>query len=335
MENSALTTSIPLGSKIGTVKPWPRIGLLDTARGTALIAMAIYHFGWDLEFFGYMAPGSTAVGGWKLFARLIAGSFLFLAGASLVLGHGQRLRTRPFLIRLAKITAAAAAISVATWFAFPDNFIFFGILHCLAAASVVGLLFLRLPVAVTFLAAVLAFAAPHYLRSPLFDTPALWWVGLSQTLPRSNDYVPLLPWLGPFLLGLGLTKLASGNGWLAVLAGVSTNSRWKAWLAVAGRHSLAIYLLHQPLLIALVYAASLIFPAARPDPVEAYRNTCVAACTPGEDGDFCRAFCDCTLDRLLEQDLFNALNSGSIDVNTDERIKRIAAQCSAEPGVLR
>ena len=52
-----------------------RIDAIDIARGIALLAMAIYHFTWDLEFFGYAEPGLTAVGGWKLFARAIASSF--------------------------------------------------------------------------------------------------------------------------------------------------------------------------------------------------------------------------------------------------------------------
>jgi uncharacterized membrane protein len=67
----------------------PRLTRIDIARGVALIAMAIYHFGWDLEFFGYMAPATTAHGGWKLFARCIASSFLFLVGFSLVLALGS------------------------------------------------------------------------------------------------------------------------------------------------------------------------------------------------------------------------------------------------------
>ena len=68
-----------------------RIEWLDVARGAALIAMAVYHFTWDLEFFGYVLPGTTGFGAWKLFARCIASSFLFLVGISLVLagrGHG-------------------------------------------------------------------------------------------------------------------------------------------------------------------------------------------------------------------------------------------------------
>ena len=76
----------------------PRIGLLDTARGVALIAMASYHFAWDLEFFRYIEAGTTAFGWWKMYARGIAGSFLFLVGFSLVLAHTPAIRWRPLSI---------------------------------------------------------------------------------------------------------------------------------------------------------------------------------------------------------------------------------------------
>ena len=303
----------------------PRITGIDRLRGLALIAMAVYHFTWDLEFFGYIEPGTAGTGGWKVFARLIAGSFLFLAGYSLVLGHGAALRPRAFLVRLAKIVAAAAAITAATYLAFPDTFIFFGILHSIAAASIVGLLFLRAPTVLVLATAAAAFLAPLYLRASLFDHPALWWVGLSQAIPRSNDYVPLLPWLGPFLLGMAACRL-----WRPQAAPeAETNRRWKSRLAAAGRHSLAIYLAHQPLLIGIVYAASLVIPPERADPLAGYRKSCVAACTAERDAAFCEQFCGCTLDRLMEDDLFEALNSGRIDVASDARIAAISMQCTA------
>jgi len=122
-----------------------RIELIDAARGGALIAMAIYHFAWDLEFFGYAAQGMTAVGGWRLFARSIASSFLFLVGFSLLLAHVRGVRWQSFWWRMVQVGGAAAAITLVTYFATPDAFIFFGILHHIALASLVGLVFLRLP----------------------------------------------------------------------------------------------------------------------------------------------------------------------------------------------
>jgi uncharacterized membrane protein len=306
-----------------------RIWAIDALRGVALIAMATYHFSWDLEFFGYIEPGTVGTGAFKMYARLIAGSFLFLAGVSLVLGHYPVIRARSFAIRFAKIAAAALAITVVTWFAFPDSFIFFGILHSIAAASLIGLIFLRLPALLTLAAAVAVFAAPLYLRSPAFDMPALWWVGLSETLPRSNDYVPLLPWLAPFLTGIAVARIASSFGWFDKLR-TDGSARWKTWLTTAGRHSLIIYLLHQPLLFALVYLFSFGFPAAKPDPVEAFRANCEMTCTRQETATICASFCDCTLNKLMEENLFEPLNAGKIDINADERIARIAGQCTMD-----
>ena len=310
----------------------PRIPLIDQLRGVALIAMAIYHFTWDLGFFGYIEPETATTGGWRIFARVIAGSFLFLVGFSLVLGHRKGFHARPFLIRLAKIGGAALVITIATWFAFRETFIFFGILHAIAAASIVGLLFLRLPVIVTLLAATAAVVAPLYLRAPLFDHPALWWVGLSVDIPRSNDYVPLLPWLAPVLLGIASGKLFVASTLPERLAGFGgrTKVRWKTLLEAAGRHSLAIYLIHQPRLIALVYGFSLIMPAPVPDPAVGYIKSCMRACEPERGAGFCQNFCGCTLSGLQEQNLFADLNRGAIDITTDERITKISSQCTAK-----
>lgn len=316
----------------GQMRQLPRIPLIDQLRGVALIAMAIYHFTWDLGFFGYIEPETATTGGWRIFARLIAGSFLFLVGFSLVLGHRKGFHARPFFLRFAKIGGAAALITIATWFAFRETFIFFGILHAIAAASVIGLVFLRLPIVVTLLAAAAAVAAPLYLRTPLFDHPALWWVGLSVNIPRSNDYVPLLPWLAPVLLGIVFAKLFMASTLPERLAGLGgrTNGRWKTLLEAAGRHSLAIYLIHQPVLIALVYGFSLVMPAAAPDPAIGYVKSCMRACEPERGAGFCQNFCGCTLSGLQEQNLFADLNSGAIDVTTDERITTISSQCTAK-----
>ncbi|WP_313531146.1 DUF1624 domain-containing protein [Shinella sp.] len=330
-----MTTTVIDGNEAadgGQTRRLARIPLIDQLRGVALIAMAIYHFTWDLGFFGYIEPETATTGGWRIFARVIAGSFLFLVGFSLVLGQRKGFHARPFFIRLGKIGGAALIITIATWFAFRETFIFFGILHAIAAASVIGLLFLRLPVIVTLVAAAAAVAAPLYLRAPLFDHPALWWVGLSVNIPRSNDYVPLLPWLAPVLLGIVFAKLFVASTLPERLAGLGarTNGRWKTLLEAAGRHSLAIYLIHQPVLIALVYGFSLVMPAPAPDPAVGYVKSCMRACEPERGAGFCQSFCGCTLNGLQKQNLFADLNRGAIDVTTDERIGAISSQCTTE-----
>ena len=73
-----------------------RIVALDLARSAALLAMAVFHFAFDLELFGFVAPGTTMLPFWRWLAYLTAGSFLFLVGVGLVLGHGRAIRWRGF-----------------------------------------------------------------------------------------------------------------------------------------------------------------------------------------------------------------------------------------------
>ena len=91
-----------------TPKPG-RIVAIDIVRGIALLAMASYHFTWDLENFGYTDPGLTAFGWWKFYARCIASTFLFLVGVSLFLAHGRQIRWNGFWKRNRPPAAVAAA----------------------------------------------------------------------------------------------------------------------------------------------------------------------------------------------------------------------------------
>lgn len=307
-----------------------RLHWLDIARGVALVAMAIYHLGWDLEFFGYLTAGTTGNGAWRIFARAIASSFLFLAGFSLVLGHYPTIRWRAFLRRLATIVAAALAITMATWFATPSHFIFFGILHAIAVASLLGLFFLRFPPLFTALIGLAFIVLPQVFSATVFDRPWLWWVGLATIKPVSNDYVPVFPWFGPALLGIAVARMTLEKGWLFRLRGPDRLSGTKWLLAFAGRHSLAVYLLHQPLLIAAVYLASLVLPPAEVDPRNAYLDSCVRSCSATQSQGFCQRFCACTLEELDQRELFGALMEGRLDPADDPRSTGIADQCAAQ-----
>jgi uncharacterized membrane protein len=310
-------------------QPKGRIDAIDIARGAALVAMAIYHFTWDLEFFGYVPPAMTAVGGWKLFARCIASSFLFLVGVSLFLGHAKGIRWRGYWRRLAMVAGAALGISLVTYIAVPSGFIFFGILHQIALASLLGLAFLRLPVMVTLLAAAAVIAAPHYLRSGFFDDPWWWWTGLSENRPRSNDYVPVFPWFGAVLAGIAAAKIAEQTGLFAKLASLRT-PRWTQPLIFGGRHSLAVYLIHQPVLIGSVWLFSQVFPPAEQPREVRFLQSCEAACSEQRDKEFCPRYCGCMLATLEREGAIEGVYAGERSEALQSRVEDIAGRCTVD-----
>lgn len=304
-----------------------RIDALDIARGAALIAMAIYHFTWDLENFGYVDHGLTAEGGWKLFARCIASSFLFLVGVSLVLAHAHGIRWRSFWRRWAGVAAGAAAITVVTYFVTPQGFVFFGILHEIALASLLGLAFLRLPFPLTFLAALAFLALPQFVTSDVFDPKGLAWIGMAAKPPVSNDYVPLFPWFGAVLLGIASAQAGIRFGAFDWLRRLNEKLRGAAPLAWLGRHSLLFYLLHQPLLFGLVMASAQVFP---PDPGRILQSDCRRGCmAERQDAAFCARYCSCINDRLEGADLLKALLAGTTTETENAAIGDMVLACSA------
>lgn len=190
-----------------------RLTSLDIARTLAVVCMVIFHFTFDLALFGHIDPGTMSQPFWYYFARAIAGSFLFLSGIGLWLAHGRGIRWPAFWKRWLMIAAAAALITTASIWLVPGGPIWFGILHAIAATSLLGLLALRLPWPVTLALAALIFTAAWGLRFEAFDPLWLVWTGLAESRPMMGDYTPLIPWAAPPLPGLPPRKpCASTNG---------------------------------------------------------------------------------------------------------------------------
>ncbi|MEM9796099.1 MAG: heparan-alpha-glucosaminide N-acetyltransferase [Pseudomonadota bacterium] len=233
--------------------PIGRILPVDWARTMALLAMAIFHAGRDFEVLGLVPPGTTFGGLWDLSARAIASTFLALAGVSLWLAHSRRLRWRAFLRRFLILCAAAGAVSLATWLFMPAIWVRFGILHSIALASLLALPFLRLPWWIAAgVAAVILWIGPE-ARHPAFNDWWWLWSGLSTEVPPMMDYEPMIPWLAPMLIGVAVGKLGTQLGIWNRLAGFPRDpGRFAELAAWPGRHSLAVYLIHQPVLIAVI-----------------------------------------------------------------------------------
>jgi uncharacterized membrane protein len=279
-----------------------RLSWLDAARGLAVVAMVGYHLVWDLGNFDYIDPDFPYSARFKGAGHAIALSFLFIAGVSLVLAHRRDAGWSHFWRRFGRIAAAAALVTFGTYLVFPQAFVFFGILHCIAAASLLCAPFLSLPWTAALLAALAAFLAPSLLASPAFDPACLSWIGLSTIGPSTNDYRPLLPWSGAMLAGVAFARFPGSA--LLLGAGRGEPKRVEQAFGWLGRHSLAIYLLHQPALFAIFLALAR-FSAPPEDKVtDSFTAACEARCeTQGGPAEFCLPACLCVAARERESEL--------------------------------
>lgn len=238
-----------------------RIALIDLARTIAIAAMVAFHFTYDLELFGFAPRGTMASLEWRMFAQAIAGSFIFLSGLSLVLAaQSGPLSLRKYSKRLALLALAALAVTIGTYFANGPAFVRFGILHLLFLASLLGLLALRLPYWLCAAFGAVILALPHIAGWPMFSSAYWLWLSMPNgPTPAMVDYVPLVPWLGMFLLGMSVAQLfVRLSAWPKIAGLIDPDAPLPRAMSWPGQHSLAIYLIHQPLLFGGVYLARLV-----------------------------------------------------------------------------
>lgn len=222
-----------------------RYAAIDALRGFAILLMIAYHASFDLNYHGWIHQDFNNSPFWLAARASIVSLFLLLVGISLVL-NAQRADTSSFWRRQARLLAACIAVSVGSYLMFPDSFIFFGILHFILLASLLGRLCVRFYY-VNLAASVLVLSAGINYASTLFNAPPLQWVGFMTYKPFTEDYVPLFPWFGVVLAGIFSGRLIVNHpAWL------SRFQPGNRMLALAGRHSLAIYLLHQPVLLGIL-----------------------------------------------------------------------------------
>jgi len=226
---------------------------IDAARGFAIVLMVIFHFTYDLNHFNYVEVDFNHDPFWLNFRTLIVTFFLCLVGISLQLATGKGVNQRRYGSRLMLLVAASVAVSFGSYLVFSDKLILFGILHFIVVASVVGLLF-RHFYWINLLLGVGLIIFGVQFQHEWFNALAWHWIGLTTQGPATVDYVPLLPWFGVVLIGMFLGNLIERY---QLLNRVSQQSNGLTRsLALGGRHSLVIYLVHQPLLFAGFYLVS-------------------------------------------------------------------------------
>lgn len=219
-----------------------RFALVDSVRGIAVVLMAVFHFCFDLRYFGVVDWGVPNGDGWWQFRYLILSLFIGTLGISLSLAHMGSFRKKTFVWRQAKLGLSALAISFASVFIFPHSWIYFGILHFIFFASLFCVALVQFP----RIALVVGLAI---LVGYWSDILSLSWpfVYFRDYVPSyTEDFVPFFPWLGVAFIGVFIgAYIKTNNPHFCHFKEPVT--------AKVGRHALPIYLLHQPIFFALFY----------------------------------------------------------------------------------
>lgn len=225
-----------------------RLPIVDALRGFAVAQMIVYHFIYDLNYFGWLNLRMLIDHPWVGWRTAIVTQFLLLVGVSLTLRTSFRPDARSFWRRWAQIAAAALLVSAGSALLFRERFIWFGILHFVAAALVLVRPLVHLG-RWNWLLGIAALALGLAYANPAFDDPPLAVIGFVANKPRTEDYVPLLPWLGVVLIGAALGTEWQKRGWTVPLALRGLNDSPPRLLTWLGTWALTVYLLHQPILM--------------------------------------------------------------------------------------
>lgn len=235
-----------------------RFDAIDALRGLAMLWMTAFHFCFDLQTSGYIRQDFYADPFWTWQRTLIVSLFLFCAGLGQGIAVAQGQSWGRFWPRWRLVAACALLVTAGSYWMFPKSFIYFGVLHGLAVMLIIA----RLTAGWgrwLWLAGGLAIASKFVAHGLLetsasavfFNAKAVNWLGWISHKPITEDYVPVLPWLGVVWWGVASATwlMRAEVAWLK-----KPLPRPARMLAGLGRWSLSYYMLHQPVLIGLLAA---------------------------------------------------------------------------------
>jgi uncharacterized membrane protein len=238
-----------------------RFDAVDALRGLAMVWMTVFHLSFDLAQFGYLKQDFYRDPFWTWQRTFIVSLFLLCAGMGQAMAVAQGQSWSRFWRRWAKVMGCALLVTAGSWLMYPQSFIYFGVLHGMALMLVIARLTVHwggwlwalgaAAIALPFVAALVLGTQAMAPVAEILNAPALNWLGFITRKPITEDYVPLLPWLGVMWWGVAAGQWLSHRGY-------GRATRPLPWalqpLATLGRWSLAYYMLHQPVLIGALMA---------------------------------------------------------------------------------
>ena len=231
---------------------------IDLLRGIAIIMMILFHFLYDLNFFGIYGT-SLYTGYFLIYAYTVGTIFLSLVGLSLALSY-NRIKNNlskkqvftKYLLRGLKIFSLGIVITFGTWIYLRNGFIIFGVLHCIGISILFSYPFLKLRYTNLILGFILIFCG-IILKNYTFNFYWLLWLGFSPSTFYTVDYYPILPWFGVILLGISVGNILYPEYTRKFHLKDLSSSKITKSLSFLGRHSLIIYLIHQPIIIGCIH----------------------------------------------------------------------------------
>jgi uncharacterized membrane protein len=232
-----------------------RLWEIDLFRGIAILMMVAFHTVFDIRFFG-IAPLNVSTGFWHYFAYATASLFLFIAGVSLIVSHERAQKkisgiglVKKYFLRGAGIFALGLFVTFGTWLYLREGFVIFGILHLIGISIMLSPLFFRFGKVNVLIG--LACIPAGWIISGMSGPALLLPLGITPPGFTSVDYTPLFPWFGVVLIGMGIGGYLYAGGMRQFSLRPLPDSA-VAPLSFLGRHSLVIYLIHQPIIILLL-----------------------------------------------------------------------------------
>ncbi len=222
---------------------------MDALRGTAIIMMLLSNLMTDLNYFNII--NSSVKDFWWWFARITASIFLFIVGISLTLSYSKKKEFTKFFKRGIKIFFYGLIITIVTYLFIPKDYVIFGILHLIGASSIITYPLINKPF-ISLVLGIIILLTGLFTENLTINSIKLLWLGITPQYYSTVDYFPIIPWLGIILIGIYIGNKLYKDYERSFKIPRNNNILIKI-MTFIGRNSLIIYLIHQPIILTILY----------------------------------------------------------------------------------